>query len=95
MRVVSAPGVDELVRQRGGRLFVWTELQRCCQPSVYLRAAFAPAPGRSFRRAEGTDGFELWFDPGRRTPPTELHLDVRGRVVRRVRAYWNGCVFVT
>ena len=94
MKVLGSPGVDELVRARGGRLFVWTDPRRCCSGGdTYLKTDTQAEPGRSFRRVEGPDGFELYFDPGRMDPPDELHLDVRGFRRKRVEAYWNGCVF--
>jgi hypothetical protein len=83
-----------LVRERGGRLFVWRDQQRCCQGATYLLATCDRPSGRAFRPIEGSSGFELWFDAGGLQPPDELHLDVRGPRTKRVEAYWNGCVFV-
>jgi hypothetical protein len=92
--VVSSPEVPDLVRGRGGRLFVWTELKRCCGGGItYLRTGTDPARGRAFHRIEA-DGFELWLAASASDPPDELHLEVKGRRGRkRVEAYWNGCVF--
>ena len=93
MRVVASPEVAEVVRAQGGRLFVWTELQRCCGPATYLKTAVEP-PGETRRfTLVDADGFALHFDPGRMSPPDELHLEVKGRRKRRVEAYWNGCAF--
>jgi hypothetical protein len=94
MDVRSTAEVAALVRERGGRLFVWPDRLRCCQGATYLRAASDPPPGRAFEPVEGSHGFELWFDPGGLVSPDALHLDVRGWRTKRVEAYWNGCVFV-
>ena len=93
MRVVASATVVDLIRERGGRLFVWTDPRRCCSGGVtYLLTGAEPRPGREFKRFD-SDGFELWFDPGRMDLPDELHLDVKGLRKKRVEAYWNGCVF--
>jgi hypothetical protein len=94
MRVVATAEVDQLIRRRGGLLYVWPDHQRCCQGATYLLTSSSPPRGRTFHPVEGLDGFELWFDPGNLTPPDELQLDVKGWRTKRVEAYWNGCVFV-
>ncbi|HET8527134.1 MAG TPA: hypothetical protein VFM81_10935 [Actinomycetota bacterium] len=94
MKVVSGPEVDALVHERGGRLYVRHEHQRCCQGGATLVASSDAQPGRSYQRVDWT-GFELWFDPGNLEPPDELHLEVKGWRSKRVEAYWDGCVFVT
>jgi hypothetical protein len=94
MEVRSTSEVTALVRERGGRLFVWPDRQRCCQGATYLATASDPPRGRAFRPVGGSDGSEIWFDPGGLEPPDVLQLDVRGRRRKRVEAYWNGCVFV-
>jgi hypothetical protein len=94
MEVRSTAEAAALVRERGGRLFVWPDRQRCCQGATYLRTASDPPPGRACRPVDGSHGFELWFDPGGLQPPEVLQLDVRGRWTKRVEAYWDGCVFV-
>ena len=93
MKVVSNPKVTELIEAQGGRLFVWTDLRKCCSGGItYLSTGSSPAPDRRFSSYEAA-GFELWFDPGNLTPPDELHLDVKGWRNKHVEAYWNGCVF--
>jgi len=94
MKVVAKPEVAPLVKERGGRLFIWPDVQRCCQGATYLLTSDRPAAGRSYRQVEGTEGFDLYLDTGHLSPPSELHLDVKGWRRKRVEAYWNGCVFV-
>ena len=93
MLVVSKPGVADIVRESGGRIYVWIDSHRCCSGNViYLKTGSSPEPGRRFARFD-TEEFELWFDPGARPAPDELHLDVKGFRKKRAEAYWNGCVF--
>lgn len=95
MRVLSPPRVADLVRERGGKLYVWTDFRRCCSGGItYLNTGSEPPGGRIFRPVDA-EGFELFFDPGRLDPPAELHLDVKGLRRKRVEAYWDGCVFAT
>nr|MBA2599525.1 hypothetical protein [Actinomycetota bacterium] len=94
MKVVADPEVGELVRQQGGRLYVWTDPHKCCSGNMtYLLTGSRPPARREFH-AYDADGFELLFSPGNMNPPDELHLDVKGWRKKRVEAYWNGCVFV-
>ncbi len=51
-----------------------------------------PADALDYRRFEGR-GFLVFFHPAWR-PPHDLVLEVRGRVRRRLEAFWNGCAFV-
>lgn len=96
MKVVLAePSVAEAIRERGGKLFVRTDLHRCCGGGItYLVTRSEPEAGRTYRRFDA-DGFELFLDAGAKVPPDELHLDVRVRRKKRkrVEAYWNGCLY--
>jgi hypothetical protein len=94
MNVMATPEAAALIRERGGRLLVWTDRRRCCGGATYLTSSFEPLGGRTFRRAEGSGDVELFVDLGRLRPPEELQVAVRGRGRKRVEAYWNGCVFV-
>jgi hypothetical protein len=79
-------------RERWG-IYVWTDPQRCCSGTLtYLKTARHPSPEDGFIRFDA-EGFELWFDPGPRPAPDELHFDLKGVRKKRVEAYWNGCVF--
>ena len=51
MRVVASTEARQLVREGGGRLFVWAKTSRCCGTITYLRAS-TEAPEREFRRVE-------------------------------------------
>ena len=91
--VLSKPEVADLIREQGGRIYVWTDPHRCCSGNMtYLLTASAPRVGRAFQRLDA-EGFELWFDSGAMAPPDELHLDVKGFRKKRIEAYWNGCAF--
>jgi len=93
LKVIAGAGVEPLVREHGGRLFVWTDPHRCCSGGVtLLDTGWSAHDGKDFER-ERAEGFELWFAASGRTPPDELHLEVRGIRHKRIAAYWNGCVF--
>ena len=93
MKVVAKPDVTELIRSRGGSLYVWTDAHTCCGGRMtYLLTGSRPAAGRRFCRYDA-EGFDLWLALGGMAPPDELHLDVKGWRKRRVEAYWNGCAF--
>jgi hypothetical protein len=95
MKVVAGAGVGEFVHERGGRLFVWTDRQRCCAAGVtYLSARSERPPDPHVFRPVAAEGFELLFDGGRLGTPGVLNLEVRGRRRKHVEAYWDGCVFV-
>ena len=92
--VVADPEVAELVRERGGRLYVWATTRRCCSGGMtYLSTSTEPPRDHAFRPIH-TEGFEIWFDIGHREAPDELVLDARGWRRRRVDAFWNGCALV-
>jgi hypothetical protein len=95
MRILFSTEVGEFIRERGGRVFVWPEVRRCCSGGIsYLATSTEAAPERSDFQKLPVDGFEVWFAAGVRQPPDELHLDLKGWRRRRVEAYWEGCVFV-
>jgi hypothetical protein len=92
--VVSDSAVD-LIRERGGRLYVWVKRSRCCgAPATVSTAAEPPRGVGEFRQIEGCESFELFVPKHLARLPHELHVDVR-RWPRRVEAYWDGCAWVT
>ncbi len=95
MRIRTTDEVAAAVRERGGRLYVWTSSHRCCTgPMVFLETGAGPPKGaaRDFRAYEA-GGFELLLDMGGRRLPDELVLELRGRR-RAVVAFWNDQAWV-
>jgi hypothetical protein len=95
MKVRATAETTAAVRERGGRLYVWTSTHRCCTgPLVLLETGFEPrrGAGRGFRVYDA-GGFELLLDTGGRRPPDELVLELRGRR-RKVVAFWNDQAWV-
>jgi len=93
MQVDVSPEAAALVRQRGGRLWVWAARPRvCCAGTpAYMRAVTEQPSGLSgFSLVSQADG-EIWFRaPGGRVPDV-LEIGLHGRRRPRVEAYWDGC----
>ena len=100
MDVIASDRALEFVRERGGELWVWLDVHKCCSGAAsYLGASCEeppPGPGRVPRRFQSLPLSEMTLHAslGVRRPPDQLHIDVRGRFRPRIEAYWNGCVFV-
>ena len=95
MRITAAPGVGDVVRERGGRLYVWTRVHACCTGRTTLleTATERPAgPQREFRRLDA-GGFDLLLDLGAAPVPETLVLELRGRR-GRIAAFWNDQAWV-
>jgi len=95
MRITAADGVEELVRARGGRVYVWTSSHRCCSgPLTLLEAGTERPPGaaRRFREIDA-GGFELLLDMGGQRLPEHLVLELRGRR-KKMSAFWNDQAWV-
>jgi hypothetical protein len=59
---------------------------------TFLEASTEPNRARAFRRVPA-DGVELYLDLAQL--PEQLEIDVGGRFRRKIRAYWDGCAWVT
>ena len=96
VRVVATPEAVEFVRERGGRVFVWTLVMDAPTGGAIVFALEAstesPGPERDFARLTGAE-FEVFLDTGDRTLPEELHIALKGWHRKRIRAYWNGRSF--
>jgi hypothetical protein len=95
MRIRATDEVAAAVRERGGRLYVWTSSHRCCTgPLVLLETGFAPPKGetRDFR-VHDAGGYQVLLDMGAQRLPDELVLELRGRR-RKVVAFWNDQAWV-
>ncbi len=94
MRVVASEPALQFVRERGGRLYVWTASSRCCRGGLtLLRASTEPAPDREFRRVP-SDEVDVFLPAQLKQLPEELHLDLHRFPRRHVEAYWDGCAWV-
>src|SRR5262249_48402686 len=96
MQVEVSPEAARLVRELGGRLWVWAARPRrgCWGTPTYMHAATEPPAGLSgFRLAPqtGQDEVEVWFRAPAGRIPDVLEIGVRGRRRPRVEAYWDAC----
>src|SRR5260370_7521674 len=86
MRVDVSPEAAGLVRERGGRLWVWAARPRvCCWGTpAYMHAATERPPGLSGFSLVSQADVEIWFraPPGR--VPYVLEIGLRGRRPPRV-----------
>jgi hypothetical protein len=93
VRVLASDPAIELIRERGGRLYVWLKRGRCCRPVTTLASATQAPTGHRFDRVAGEARFELYLQSSLARVPDELHVELQ-RFPRRVEAYWNGCAWV-
>jgi hypothetical protein len=96
VRVDVSPEAGELLRERGGRLWIWASRPwACCWGTpAYLRAATAPPPGLSGFSPVDAPGLEVWFRAPAGRLPDVLEIALRGRRHPRVEAFWDGCAYV-
>jgi hypothetical protein len=93
MRIETTPEVRSFVRERGGLLFVRVKRYMALRGMATLEVTTEPPPDAlEWRRIE-TRGFVLFVPRAMRLPRT-LELELRGRITRRIHAYWNGCAYV-
>jgi len=94
MRIDATPEARSMIREHGGLLFLHlTPVASIRGAMRRLVASFDPPPDAlDYQRFE-TRGFLVFLPPGIR-PPREVQVRVRGRVRRRVEAFWNGLAFV-
>jgi hypothetical protein len=93
MQLVVSPAATSFLHAQGDRLYVWPTRNRCCGGGLSLKTAAEPPPGRDFHAIANTAGINLFLPTALPELPDELHLDLQ-RWPRRVRAYWNGCIYV-
>ena len=89
MRIFATPEARALIHEKGGLLFVWAT----AGVVRFLKTSTEPPPDAlGWQRIECKG--VIVFLPPRHRLPRELHLEVKGRVRRRVEAFWNGCAYV-
>jgi hypothetical protein len=93
VEVSASAGAVEFVGERGGKLFVWSKSSRCCRGGITFLEASTERDDRHAFRHVPAKGIELYVDLPRL--PEQLEIDVNGWFRRRVRAYWEGCAWVT
>ena len=94
MQVEVSHEAAGLIREHGGRLWVWAARPRvCCWGTpAYMRAAAEQPPGLSgFSPVTQDGGVEIWFRAPAGRVPDVLEIGVHGRRRPRVEAYWDGC----
>ena len=94
MQLVAPDSAIDLIRERGGRLYVWKKRNRCCGGATVTLGTATEAPANvEFRRVEGESRFELYMPASLSGLPEQLHVEAR-RFPQRVEAYWNGCAWL-
>jgi len=94
MKVVASREAAEFVRERGGRLWVWTRSTRCCRGRITYLAASTERRAGEFRRFGADEGFDVYVPETLPRLPRELHVELSRFPRRRVDAYWDGCAWV-
>ena len=94
MRIKASAEARSWIREQGGLLFV--RLSRVLSARGAMRNLLVstepPLDAFEYQRFE-TKGFVLFLQPGV-IPPNEMHVEVVGRIKRRLAAFWNGCAYV-
>ena len=95
MRVDLSPEAVGMVRERGGRLWVWAARPRvCCWGTpAYMHASTEPPSGLSGFGIVSDGDVEIWFRAPAGRVPDVLEIGVHGRRRPQVEAYWDGCRF--
>lgn len=78
----------EEIRSRGGSVYVWP-CKRCCGGTISLDASIRPPDGEF--ELVTAEPLRVFARPGMRLP-RELHLELDRK--SRVRAYWDGLVWM-
>ncbi|MFA4964721.1 MAG: hypothetical protein WC709_03675 [Thermoleophilia bacterium] len=91
MRILATDDVREVVRERGGSLYVWTDVHGVCEGRVTLLQADTDRPSAEGLRFEriGAHGFDVFLAIGSLLWPEFVELALYGRK-QQIRAYWNG-----
>jgi hypothetical protein len=96
MRVEATSEAVALIRDRGGRLWVWPRAPReKIMPLVSLAASTAPPRGDRSFEPFAAEGFELSMDLRGWPEPEFLEVEVRGVFRKRIEVFWNGRAWLT
>jgi hypothetical protein len=95
LKVVTTPPAAALIRERGGRLYVWAKAAQCCGGTRFVAASTEPPRDlERFRRIQ-SDPLELYVRPaGDHGLPNELEVDLARLRRNRPQAQWDGCPYL-
>jgi hypothetical protein len=90
-----SPEAADLIRQLGGRLWIWAARPRlCCWGTpAFMRVATERPQELSGFSLVPCDGLEVWFRVSAGRFPDVLEIGQSGRRRPKVEAYWDGCRF--
>ena len=94
MTVVVPEDVAEVIRERGGSLYIWTHVHGVCEGRVtFLDVAGERPDGVSppFERLEAGD-LDIFLAIGAPLRPEFVELELHGRK-KQIRAYWDRTSF--
>jgi hypothetical protein len=91
VRILAAAAVSKVVRERGGSLYLWTDVHGVCEGKVTLLQADTERPSEEGLHFEsiGGDGLDVFLAIGSLLWPEFVELELHGRK-KQIRAYWNG-----
>jgi hypothetical protein len=94
VRIVISEPAAEHIRSHGGQVYVWARPVKSCGGQRLVEAALdPPAGGAAFSRFPRGE-VAVFIRPSMRRMPDEIRIELGGSRIRRVRASWNGCLYV-
>jgi hypothetical protein len=91
--VTISPDAQRFIAARGGVVYVRVAHTRCCSGTLTRLEAATSAPRDADSYAPWpTPGADLRFRGGP-TIPSELLIELTGRLRPRLAAYWDGCAY--
>jgi DeoR/GlpR family transcriptional regulator of sugar metabolism len=90
--VSLSPEAVAFIREHGGKLYIWTELQAFYQGKTTPRAftSFEPPPYRYFGRVFSSEPVEFYLAAG--LNPGKITVALTSFPRRRIVAFWPGCL---
>ena len=95
MKIVTTSRADALVRERGGRLYVWAKAAHCCGGTRFIEASTEPPRDLTRFQLIESDPLELYVRPARdHGLPNELEVDLARLRRNWLQARWDGCPYL-
>ncbi len=91
VKILVPDDVAEVIRERGGSLYIWTHVHGVCEGRVTFLDVAGERPdgvSRPFERLEAGD-LDIFLAIGALLRPEFVELVLHGRK-KQIRAYWNG-----